>query len=165
MLLRVVVSLASLLFFAGFAAAGIYAPDCSSAWKWSFNSLGQNACTVAAFLLSTCNGGSFTINALPSGDQYAGPTSAQSGDLCACNTVTYNLVSACDACQGATWLTYSDFTSNCTTVLTAGSFPNPVPTGTYVPKWALSGVTDTWDPIGAALVGDSPESGPGTKIG
>ena len=73
--------LATLLFFFGFAAAQIYAPDCSLTWEWvsflnaflnsslppvdeltgcsqSFNSLDQNACTVAAYLLATCNGGS-----------------------------------------------------------------------------------------------------------
>jgi hypothetical protein len=76
--------LLSLLFFSGFATAGIYAPDCSLSWEWvcilsfplcipwslslsdsdplalcvqTFNSLGQNACTVAAFMMSTCSGG------------------------------------------------------------------------------------------------------------
>ncbi|KAF8466494.1 hypothetical protein DFH94DRAFT_781185 [Russula ochroleuca] len=53
------VSLASLFFFSSFAVAGIYAPGCSSSsWKWSFNKLDQNACTVAAYMISTCNGGS-----------------------------------------------------------------------------------------------------------
>jgi hypothetical protein len=73
--------LVTFLFFSGFAAAQIYAPDCSLTWEWvcflnaffylplppvdeltgcsqTFNSLDQNACTVAAYLMSTCNGGS-----------------------------------------------------------------------------------------------------------
>ncbi|KAH9992132.1 hypothetical protein BJV77DRAFT_453790 [Russula vinacea] len=63
-----------LILLFGFAAAGIYAPDCSLSWEWTFNSLGQNACTVAAFMMSTCNGGSFTINALPGPSySYSGP--------------------------------------------------------------------------------------------
>jgi len=166
MLLRVAVSVASLLFFPGLVAAGISAPGCSIAWEWSFNSLGQNPCTVAAYLLSTCNGGSFTINALPNGGHYTGPTGADNNDLCECNTVTYSLLSACDGCQGEAWLTYSSFVSNCTRLMTPKTFPNPVPSGTSVPYWALIDVTGTgiFDPLRAALVGDAPESGPGTYV-
>ena len=77
-------SLATLFFFSGFVTAQINAPDCSSsALEWvcflnsffffffsplppvdeltgcsqTFNTLDQNACTVAAYLMSTCNGG------------------------------------------------------------------------------------------------------------
>lgn len=74
-MLRLAAPFASLFLFSGFAVGGIYAPDCSTSWSWvrmllsflspelcsycaqSFNSLGQNACTVAAYLMSTCNGG------------------------------------------------------------------------------------------------------------
>ncbi|KAI0246210.1 hypothetical protein BJV78DRAFT_1256871, partial [Lactifluus subvellereus] len=49
--------LVSLLLLSGIAVAQIYAPDCSLTWQWTFNSLGQNACTVAAYLMATCNGG------------------------------------------------------------------------------------------------------------
>ena len=77
-----VAPLASLLLLSGFAAAQIVAPDCSLTWGWvcfffvavascrcasaqagvlfvlqTFNSIDQNACTVAAYLMSTCNGG------------------------------------------------------------------------------------------------------------
>jgi hypothetical protein len=82
--------LSSLLFFSGFAAAGIYAPDCSLSWEWvcicrfpyaffgcyrclirwhcvqTFNTLGQNACTVAAFMMSTCSGGCESLYCLTS---------------------------------------------------------------------------------------------------
>jgi len=46
-----------LFLFSGFVVAKISAPDCNTSWRWSYNSLGQNACTVAAYLMSTCNGG------------------------------------------------------------------------------------------------------------
>ncbi|KAN0119103.1 hypothetical protein V8E52_004550 [Russula decolorans] len=160
MSLRVIVSLASLLFFAGFAAAGISAPTCDSSWKWSANSLGQNPCTVAAYLISTCYGGSYTIDALPNGTAY---TTSQNNNLCVCNTVAYSLLSACDGCQGDVWVPYSQYTANCTNVVAAGGFPNPVPSGTSVPLWALA-VEANWDPIEAAIIGDTPEAGPGTKI-
>ncbi|KAF8497758.1 hypothetical protein F5888DRAFT_249487 [Russula emetica] len=65
--------LVSSFFFSSFAVAGIYAPDCSTTWEWSFNSLGQNPCTVAAYMMSTCNGGSFTVETLPPGYHYISP--------------------------------------------------------------------------------------------
>ena len=71
--------LASFFFFPGFAVAGIDAPGCLPTWEWvrmlsfprcilsyylicwhhiqTYNSLGQDPCTIAAYLLSTCYGG------------------------------------------------------------------------------------------------------------
>ncbi len=149
--------LISLLFFSSFAVAGIYAPDCSTTsaipgiWVcilsclqsrlWllpdlvavivqSFNSLGQNACMVAAFMISTCYGGcelfarllclvlapatslivsssfpAYTLDALAQGYSYGGPNGGDS-TTCVCNTVTYSLISACGGCQGENWITY-----------------------------------------------------------
>jgi hypothetical protein len=68
--------LTTLSLFSAHVLAQVYFPDCTvSSWGWvrlnhfdslsftdrlfkTFNSLGQNPCTVAAYLLSTCNGGS-----------------------------------------------------------------------------------------------------------
>ncbi|KAN0119095.1 hypothetical protein V8E52_004542 [Russula decolorans] len=176
--------LASLFLFSGFvvAASGIYAPDCSTSWGWSYNSLGQNACTVAAYLMSTCNGGSFSIKALAPGYHYTGPSDYDDSDLCKCNTVTYSLLSACVACQEEEWISYGipfvvvikslgliwpKYMHNCTKVLPSSSFPNPVPYGTRVPYWALIDVTvkDTWDALKAYTIGGTPEAGPGTLLG
>ncbi|KAI0270214.1 hypothetical protein BGY98DRAFT_268207 [Russula aff. rugulosa BPL654] len=159
-----------LFFFSGFAVAGPSAPDCSSTlnstWEWSFNSLGQNACIVAAYMLSTCHKGSFTLQPLPPGDYYTGPSAAQGTDLCLCNTIAYSLLSACDGCQGSEWISWSDYAFNCTTILPPGSFPNPIPAGTSLQQWALVNVTNgtTWDANFAQAVGDTPELGPGTIL-
>ncbi|KAH9026639.1 hypothetical protein EDB84DRAFT_1501386 [Lactarius hengduanensis] len=158
-----------LLLAAGdFAAAQINAPDCSLSWKWTFNSLGQNACTVAAYMMATCNGGGDVyINALQPGYSYTGPSGVDDANLCSGNTVTYNLISACDACQSATWITYVYLCVLFTLGLSAiqlvrvlvqlykntnpsdvsrplqnicflwFGFPNAVPSGTVVPQWAL----------------------------
>ena len=88
----------------------------------AYNSLNQSPCEVAAYLQSTCSGGSecslvysstvlspfsaFTVDPLPAGYQYAGPYVLGGGDLCKCNTVTYSLLSACGACQEDLWITY-----------------------------------------------------------
>jgi hypothetical protein len=47
----------------------------------------------------------FTIPALLPQHSYTGPNGQDDNDLCKCNTVFYNLISACDACQGEPWIT------------------------------------------------------------
>jgi len=163
--------LTSLLLLAAsdLVVAQINAPDCSLTWNWSFNSLGQDPCTVAAYLMSTCNNGAFTISALAPGYSYTGPTVLQGTNLCICNTVVYNLLSACDACQGATWIPWTQYETNCTATMPPSTFPNPVPSGTRVPRWALMDDTGStlslWDATTALTVGDSPEVLAGSVIG
>jgi hypothetical protein len=45
----------------------------------------------------------FVIPALLPQNSYTGPSGLDDGDQCKCNTVLYNLISACDACQGGSW--------------------------------------------------------------
>ena len=49
-------------------------------------------------------GFAFSIPALPPQNHYTGPSGSDDDDLCKCNTVVYNLMSACDACQGSSWI-------------------------------------------------------------
>ncbi|KAH9970055.1 hypothetical protein BJV74DRAFT_263903 [Russula compacta] len=166
-----------LLLISGFVVAQISAPACLNgslaSWAWTFNSLDQNACTVAAYLMSTCNGGSFTINPLQPGHAYTGPTGAtgiNDSNMCKCNTVMYSLLSACDACEGVYWFGWDYFLTNCTQTLPPSTFPLPVPAGTRVPKWALLDITDgahdnNWNANISQLTGDAPEVGPGGVIG
>ncbi|KAH8995357.1 hypothetical protein EDB92DRAFT_197950 [Lactarius akahatsu] len=142
----------------GSAYAQVSAPNCTnSTFDWSFNSLQQNPCLVSAFLAATCNNGVFSFPTLPPGRSYSGPTDIDKGDICKCNTVVYNLISACDACQGESWIPYSTWSFNCTTKATPGTFPEPVPAGTRVPKWAYinSSIGDNWNISAAQLLGDS----------
>jgi len=100
----------------------------------------------------------FSVPPLPAGQSYnAGADSGS--DTCKCNTVVYNLISACDACQGETWIPYTEWTFNCSTVAPPQSFPNPVPVGTRVPNWAYinSTIGGNWNMSLAESVGDSPE--------
>ncbi|KAH9973131.1 hypothetical protein BGW80DRAFT_286772 [Lactifluus volemus] len=147
--------------------AQVTAPNCTvSSLGWSFNSIGQNPCTVAAFLQSTCYQGSFAIGPLPQGYEYGGPD-AHENTTCKCSTVVYSLLSACDACQGSGWFRWYDYSTNCTTgEPSASSFVNPVPQGTRVPYWALIDVTvqGTWNSSQSYAVGDRPEVPPGAII-
>jgi hypothetical protein len=60
-------------------------------------------CTFGASqtILSAC--AAFTVPVLPPDQSYSGPSGVDKGDMCKCNTVVYNLISACDACQGEPW--------------------------------------------------------------
>ena len=57
--------------------------------------------TLNAILLACA---AFNVPTLQSGYSYNGPSGIDDGDLCKCNTVLYNLISACDACQGEPWI-------------------------------------------------------------
>ncbi|KAH9005548.1 hypothetical protein EDB86DRAFT_3061759 [Lactarius hatsudake] len=127
---------ACLPIFASLASAQLVYPNCTAGWEWSYNSLDQNPCNVAAYLEATCGTGLFTIEPLPQGSLYRGPNANQS-NLCECNTVVYSLVSACGACQGSSeWIQWSQWYINCTTVSTDGTYPNSIPAGTRIPHWA-----------------------------
>ncbi|KAF8477803.1 hypothetical protein DFH94DRAFT_93310 [Russula ochroleuca] len=151
--------LSSSFFFSGFAAAGVVmAPDCdASEYAWTSNSRGQSACVVTAYLMSACNEGSFTINRLSPGTAYTGPSggSADDSDLCKCNGIAYSLLSACAACQGSGWISWTDYSANCTQVMDAMEFPYPVPPQINVPYWAIVDVpiNDTWSPSEAQSIG------------
>ncbi|KAI9443922.1 hypothetical protein H4582DRAFT_1045539 [Lactarius indigo] len=159
--------LISLVLFAtsGFVVAQITGPDCNLSWEWTFNTLGQGPCIVAAYMMGTCNDSVFTIDKLKPGNSYTAHGSI--GD-CQCNIVTYNLLSVCDACQGVYWRTWSDYSFNCTNDegLSSSTFPNAVPPGTRVPQWALIDNTleDNWNPIEAEIAGVTPEIEPDSFI-
>ncbi|KAN0119096.1 hypothetical protein V8E52_004543 [Russula decolorans] len=168
MSLRVAALLASLFIFSTFVVAQINAPNCNStSWQWTFNSLGQNPCTILAYMMSTCNGGQYTVFQLQSGWVYFGPSGIDNANLCECSTVGYSLYSACGACQEQEWVTWSQWVTNCTKTLPPSSFPNPVPSQIHVPQWVLLDVTNEnlWNASKSYSVGDSPELGPGAVLG
>ncbi|KAH9958294.1 hypothetical protein BC827DRAFT_609932 [Russula dissimulans] len=146
----------------GSARSQVTAPECTDAtFTWSYNSLDQNPCLIAAYLAAVCNNGEFSVPALLPQHSYNGPNGSDDDDICKCNPVLYNLISACDACQGDTWIPYVTWTANCTTVWNSSlSFPKPIPAETRVPKWAFLDPGDTegnWNLQDAQSVGDRPE--------
>lgn len=148
------------LLLIGLARAQIGATNCTDdTFAWTFNSLQQNPCLVTAYLAAACNNGSFYVSTLLPGYSYNGPSGPDNGDLCKCNTVLYNLISACDACQREAWISYTMWTSNCTSIAPSGSFPKPVPSGTRVPHWAYidTSIGNNWNLSAAQLEGDVPE--------
>lgn len=108
--------------------------SCLPFYNWTSNSHKQTPCDVASSLLAICNNGPFPVDALPDSTHYLGP-SLQDANPCQCSTVTYSLMSACGACQGRTYLSWSVWSANCPTV-SLSSFPEPIPAGVAVPGWA-----------------------------
>ncbi|KAI0255574.1 hypothetical protein BJV78DRAFT_1151536 [Lactifluus subvellereus] len=135
------------LFLSSIVVAHIYAPDCSLTLQWTFNSLGQDPCQVAAYLLATCSGGSFSLAPLYLGPSYPGPSVIDDGDLCLCNTVTYSLLTG-------RWTTWPRYSSNCTKFMPVSStYTNSTPQ-----------LENKWNDTRSLAVGDSPELTPGMVI-
>jgi len=161
-MLTIYSSLAAALLFASPlpAAAQLSYPTCLTSWSWSFNSLGQSPCAVAAQLAGVCYNGVYSIPSLPPDEYYDNDPP----DMCTCSTVIYSLASACGACQNTTWFSWNAWTVNCSAVDPPSTFSNTIPNGTKVPAWAFLDVTGgTWNPVLSYQVGDSPEVSGGTS--
>jgi len=81
-------------------------------------------------------------------------------NYCTCSSVAYSLVSACGACQGGSWIAWSQWGQNCSVALTTlGSLPVDVPVGTAIPAWAYQNVgrNDTFN-LTIAQLDTAPES-------
>ncbi|KAF8317383.1 hypothetical protein DL93DRAFT_562308 [Clavulina sp. PMI_390] len=136
---------------------------CLDTFGWANNSLSQNPCLVGAYLEAPCNGGAFAINSIAEGYHYVGPTNDTSTqNACICSSVVYQLVSACGSCQNRTIISWDSWNFFCpTSMVSVGSYPEVIPSGTRVPHWAYLDPTQTDDFFNATLAqntGDGPES-------
>jgi len=136
---------------------------CLASFGWANNSLGQSPCLVAAYLQGACDSGTFFIPALPNGTHYLGPT-LENSNPCQCSTVLYSVVSACAACQGQSYDTWSAWSTNCSNIYPL-VFPDNIPSGTAVPGWAYLDVRvgDGFNVAAAERDSNAPES-TGTTI-
>jgi len=141
--------------------AQITGPSCNASldYGWSYNSLSQDPCVVTTYLVESCDG-NFVIPPLNSDQHYGGPDgSTAQNNPCQCNSVTYMLLSACGACQGGSFISWSAYNDNCSTVY-SGLFPQAIPAATRVPHWAYTDATAEliFNATEAQQVGDMPES-------
>lgn len=70
------------------------------------HAMGVVSVRFAYMSIAVSSPAAFIISPLLSGQEYLGPFVNEGSDLCACNTVTYSLISGCGACQSATWIEY-----------------------------------------------------------
>ncbi|KAH9035495.1 hypothetical protein EDB85DRAFT_1943676 [Lactarius pseudohatsudake] len=144
--------------------AQIQVPDCLPAakknWNWTYNSFEQAPCSTAGYLAAQCSNGQFTIPQLAVGNHYTGPSGGSDNGICQCNSVLYSLISACAGCQKGTWLSYDEWTANCSARAAMSTFPQSITNSTRVPAWAFLNVSTSqpWDNITACNFGGSPES-------
>ncbi|KAG7092708.1 hypothetical protein E1B28_009038 [Marasmius oreades] len=126
--------------------------------QWAQNSAKQSPCAVASSLRGVCTGGSYTVQSLPPGSVYLGP-SIDTANGCECSTVTYSLMSACALCQNGTVATWKEWSANCRTV-SLSTFPSSIPSNVLVPGWAYLDVktNDIFNPEDAKAHANEPES-------
>jgi len=114
---------------------------CQSGFDWTFSSIGQSPCDVAAELASVCVGGDFNLDPLDPGFVYAGPTQTNQNS-CRCSSVYYSLLSACAYCQGRSYVRWSVYSGNCSTVYVA-TYNQQIPDGVKVQAYAYLNVLDS----------------------
>lgn len=146
-------------FLATFAAVNADAPaakcNSSAGFQWALNSKQQDPCTVASYLGSVCNkDGVFTVPALAEHTVYVSPSIEQVNN-CVCETVFYNLLSLCSACQLRDFERWSYWSTNCTTT----NATILIPPLTAVPGWAFQTIeNDKFNVTLAQLESNLPES-------
>ncbi|KAI0662905.1 hypothetical protein C8Q70DRAFT_478702 [Cubamyces menziesii] len=93
-----------------------------NSWAWTYNSIGQSPCDVGLTLISLCGS----------------PAQAVTNSSCYCNTVTYSLWAACEACHQATWSPFQQYLGllPCSGEVDVGFYKLQIPAGTLVPHWA-----------------------------
>lgn len=145
-------------FFLGFLGCEaqtvtIPVPSCTvSSQNWATNNEGQSPCLVATALINACSPESPTdLMTLNNSQNSYNPPPRNSANACTCSSVTYSMVSACAICQGGlagTWtgLGTKSWIANCPANVTSLTFfPQPVPSGVFIPTWAFLNVTANGD--------------------
>jgi len=79
------------------------------------------------------------LEPLDPGYVYVGPTQA-TANSCRCSSVYYSLVSACGYCQGRSFIRWSLYNANCSTVYVA-VYNQDIPVGVKVPAYAYQNVS------------------------
>lgn len=120
---------------------------CLLDYSWMGNSKNASPCMVAAALDAQCNGGHWDIIALNGSNRYTNPAGLLA-TLCTCSWASYNLISACTACQGyqSSMAVWGDYISGCAGNTTNNTYwppAIPIPTDVRIPYWASTNPT-TW---------------------
>ncbi|KAF8346730.1 hypothetical protein F5887DRAFT_93622 [Amanita rubescens] len=120
-------------------ASAIATANCTvSSDMWMYNSLDQSPCRVAEFLSYPCN--AWIVVPLSNGSQWY---EGAANNPCECNTVMYNLLTACSMCQGGSQQGWQDYSQNCSSQRYIGQYPEDILSTTAVPHWAYIDITGT----------------------
>ncbi|CAA7266365.1 unnamed protein product [Cyclocybe aegerita] len=114
---------------------------CTSDFAWMENSNRLSPCQVASQVNALCNNGDWNIPKLDASVNYQYPNSLNgTSTLCTCSWASYNLMSACMACQGFPEKipSFSPYVSDCVGKLSDTYFPSnlTLPRDVLIPFWA-----------------------------
>ncbi|CAE6434174.1 unnamed protein product [Rhizoctonia solani] len=131
------------------------APTCAAgAPTWWNNAQGATPCEVYQSIMDVCG---YTVPSISNSDSYYPVTTAQ---LCMCNTVAYNLGSACQDCQrgstdqGILFSVYTAGGDGCVAPIT--SLPDSVIPVQQIPEWALQDTSTLfWSYTAAQIIVNS----------
>ncbi|KAF8337557.1 uncharacterized protein EI90DRAFT_2663349 [Cantharellus anzutake] len=96
---------------------GTSSVKCQQDYDWANNSLGQSPCSVAAWLMGACEGWGTMDYLSPECEPYNSPmdNTGLPTSQCVCSSVVYNVIAACAGCQGEPYVTFTNYTANCST--------------------------------------------------
>ncbi|KAL0945580.1 hypothetical protein HGRIS_014740 [Hohenbuehelia grisea] len=113
---------------------------CDSSFSWAANSKQQTPCIAAAYVNGACGTNTYKVVKLLDNNRYDAPN-ATTANACTCSWASYNLLSACTACQNQpnsipTWDAWIYECSN--HVSDSTYFPQAItlPGGTSIPYYA-----------------------------
>ncbi|CAE6429373.1 unnamed protein product [Rhizoctonia solani] len=112
---------------------------------WTLNSRGQNPCLVAAYLNAPCTPDNvIDVPSLGEGEGGYYTINASTVDICICNSVVWNLFSACALCQRGVSISWRQWRAPCLdNMVNVGKYPVSLPAGVSVPSWAYYDFTAT----------------------
>ncbi|KAF9527099.1 hypothetical protein CPB83DRAFT_895530 [Crepidotus variabilis] len=121
---------------------------CSPDFAWMANSKGASPCQTASNIDALCNNGNWNIPQLNASVKYSNPKTADgTASLCTCSWASYNLISACIACQGFPEQIpfWGDYSSDCAGKISESYWPNAItiPSNVVLPFWSTPNPT-TW---------------------
>ncbi|KAJ8503267.1 hypothetical protein ONZ45_g11013 [Pleurotus djamor] len=112
---------------------------CDTSFGWASNSRQQTPCIVAAYVNGACGTNTYRVTKLLDGNRYNAPN-ATTANPCSCSWASYNLLSACTACQGMEQSipTWDAWIFQCSDFLSSSYFPPGITlaSGTSIPYYA-----------------------------
>ncbi|KAF9527100.1 hypothetical protein CPB83DRAFT_856746 [Crepidotus variabilis] len=124
---------------------------CNLQYAWMANSDNISPCQLAANVDALCNSGTWKIEALTPANKYYNPgqqagAGFNTATQCTCSWASYNLISACIACQDfpekiSSW---GEYTQQCTGLKSSSFWPQEIfrPSTALLPYWSTKNPTE-----------------------
>ncbi|KAL5495852.1 hypothetical protein ACEPAI_1316 [Sanghuangporus weigelae] len=120
--------------------------SCPSDFSWMNNGIGQDPCTIAAWLIALCVDPTTNLPAsvapIGNGQTTYLPPNGTSATACTCSWAFYNTIEACTVCQDFSAQDYSSWSSSCdvlgqTSTSTYWQSSTSFSSRTRLPRWSI----------------------------